>query len=126
MCLVKADVGLGNVDNTSDANKPISTATQTALNGKANTNHTHTAASVSTSAIPGVTGDDVQEVLAELAGREVTGTSDTVSVVWDGTDYPAQPTEAPSGVVVRRFYGPVPYEGATWPGVLDTYEYADL
>lgn len=32
--LTKADVGLGNVDNTSDANKPISTATQTALNGK--------------------------------------------------------------------------------------------
>ena len=35
--LVKADVGLGNVDNTSDANKPISTATQTALDKKANT-----------------------------------------------------------------------------------------
>jgi hypothetical protein len=33
--LVKGDVGLGNVDNTSDANKPISTATQTALNLKA-------------------------------------------------------------------------------------------
>ena len=32
--LTKADVGLGNVDNTSDANKPISAATQTALNGK--------------------------------------------------------------------------------------------
>ena len=30
----KAQVGLGNVDNTSDTNKPISTATQTALNGK--------------------------------------------------------------------------------------------
>lgn len=30
----KAQVGLGNVDNTSDANKPISNATQTALNGK--------------------------------------------------------------------------------------------
>jgi hypothetical protein len=30
----KASVGLSNVDNTSDANKPISTATQTALNGK--------------------------------------------------------------------------------------------
>jgi len=40
--LVKADVGLANVDNTSDANKPISSATQTALNGKANTSHTHT------------------------------------------------------------------------------------
>lgn len=35
--LVKADVGLGNVDNTSDANKPVSTATQTALNAKQDT-----------------------------------------------------------------------------------------
>jgi hypothetical protein len=34
--LVKADVGLGSVDNTSDASKPVSTATQTALNLKAN------------------------------------------------------------------------------------------
>ena len=32
--LVKADVGLSSVDNTSDLNKPISTATQTALNLK--------------------------------------------------------------------------------------------
>lgn len=32
----KADVGLGNVDNTSDANKPVSTAQQTALDTKAN------------------------------------------------------------------------------------------
>ena len=30
----KSEVGLSNVDNTSDANKPISTATQTALNAK--------------------------------------------------------------------------------------------
>lgn len=35
--LNKAAVGLGNVDNTSDANKPVSTAMQTALNGKENT-----------------------------------------------------------------------------------------
>jgi hypothetical protein len=34
LALVKGDVGLGNVDNTSDANKPISTATATALAGK--------------------------------------------------------------------------------------------
>lgn len=33
--LTKSDVGLGNVDNTSDLAKPISTATQTALNDKA-------------------------------------------------------------------------------------------
>lgn len=34
--LAKADVDLANVDNTTDADKPISTATQTALNDKAN------------------------------------------------------------------------------------------
>ena len=33
--VTKSQVGLGNCDNTSDVNKPISTATQTALNGKA-------------------------------------------------------------------------------------------
>ena len=32
--VTKAQVGLGNVDNTSDVSKPISTATQTALDGK--------------------------------------------------------------------------------------------
>ena len=44
--LNKSDVGLGGVDNTSDANKPVSTATQTALNGKANTAHTHAAGDI--------------------------------------------------------------------------------
>jgi hypothetical protein len=34
LSLVKGDVGLENVDNTSDANKPVSTAQQTALNAK--------------------------------------------------------------------------------------------
>lgn len=38
--LTKSDVGLANVDNTSDANKPISTATQTALNAKVSTSTT--------------------------------------------------------------------------------------
>lgn len=35
--VTKLQVGLGNVDNTSDADKPISTATQEALNSKVNT-----------------------------------------------------------------------------------------
>lgn len=43
--VTKAQVGLGNVDNTSDANKPISTATQTALNAKANSTDVNTALS---------------------------------------------------------------------------------
>ena len=50
--LAKGDVGLGNADNTSDVNKPVSTAQQTALNGKANTTHTH-----SESDITGLTSD---------------------------------------------------------------------
>jgi len=36
-----AQIGLGNVDNTADLDKPISTAVQTALDDKANTEHTH-------------------------------------------------------------------------------------
>lgn len=35
--VTKAQVGLSNVDNTSDADKPVSTAQQAALNGKENT-----------------------------------------------------------------------------------------
>lgn len=35
--LSKIDVGLASVDNTSDVNKPVSTAQQTALNAKVNT-----------------------------------------------------------------------------------------
>ena len=34
LALVKADVGLGNADNTSDANKPVSTAQLTAINNR--------------------------------------------------------------------------------------------
>lgn len=44
--LTKTDVGLNNVDDTSDVNKPISTATQTALSGKANTTHNHDAGDI--------------------------------------------------------------------------------
>lgn len=43
--VTKAQVGLGNVDNTSDASKPISTAVQAALDGKAASNHTHSLSS---------------------------------------------------------------------------------
>ena len=42
--VTKSQVGLGNVDNTSDLNKPISNATQTELNKKANASDLGTAA----------------------------------------------------------------------------------
>ena len=44
----KSDVGLSNVDNTSDADKPISTLTQAALDLKANISTTYTKAQVDT------------------------------------------------------------------------------
>lgn len=46
--LVKGDVGLDNIDNTSDANKPVSTATQTALNAKVDTSRTVSASGLAT------------------------------------------------------------------------------
>lgn len=44
VALTKTDLSLGNVDNTSDANKPVSTAQQTALDGKVTKNANITAA----------------------------------------------------------------------------------
>ncbi|AOE44379.1 minor tail protein [Gordonia phage Ghobes] len=44
--LGKADVGLGNVANLAPADLPLSSATSSALAGKANTSHTHNASDV--------------------------------------------------------------------------------
>lgn len=65
LSLTKSDVGLSNVDNTTDLNKPVSTATTTALSGKADTVHVHAAADTTSgifniARIPtGVTGSTV-------------------------------------------------------------------
>lgn len=64
--LVKADVGLGNVDNTSDASKPISTAVQAALDGKQAAGSY--AAAVHAHVIADVTG-----LQAALDGKQATG-----------------------------------------------------
>lgn len=63
--VTKTHVGLGNVDNTSDANKPVSTAQQTALNLKAN------------SASPSLTGT------VDLAGANIS--TDTTTGTKIGT-----------------------------------------
>lgn len=53
--ITKAHIGLGNVDNTADNEKPVSAATQTALNGKANSSHTHTGADITGTGKSGTT-----------------------------------------------------------------------
>lgn len=45
--IAKSDIGLSNVDNTSDKDKPISTATQNALNNKSNSTHKHVISDIS-------------------------------------------------------------------------------
>ncbi len=57
--VTKSQIGLGNVDNTSDANKPISTATQNALNKKVNSTDVYNSQTRYT--IYQDTGDDDQD-----------------------------------------------------------------
>lgn len=47
----RSNLGLGNVDNTSDANKPVSTAQQTALDGKAAASHSHSGADITSGTV---------------------------------------------------------------------------
>lgn len=71
--VTKAHVGLTNVDNTSDANKPVSTAQQTALNLKSNVDSptftgtpTAPTAATSTNTTQVATTEFVQAVVAAL------------------------------------------------------------
>lgn len=74
----KSDVGLGNVDNTSDINKPISTATQTALNAKydaSNPSNYITSAGAPVQSVAGKTGT-VTLVKGDVGLGNVDNTSD--------------------------------------------------
>jgi hypothetical protein len=61
--LTKGDLGLGNVDNTSDSDKPVSTATQTALNGKQDALPTPVSGKFLTSDTNGIKWGDIKPVL---------------------------------------------------------------
>ena len=63
--LDKSTVGLANVDNTTDANKPISSATQTALDSKAALSHVHSGADI--------TSGTISSARLPLASSSVTG-----------------------------------------------------
>lgn len=69
--VTKAMVGLGSVDNTADTAKPISTATQTALDGKSGTAHGHDyAASGHTHSYLSTSGGTVSGNLAVTGNTE--------------------------------------------------------
>lgn len=69
----KTDVGLGNVDNTSDANKPVSSATQTALNNKVDKNAS-------------ITGGTKTKITYNSNGLVTSGSDATTSDIADGTN----------------------------------------
>ena len=71
--LSAADVGLSNVNNTSDANKPISTATQTALNAKAPSSAS-LASGTSFTPVSTIQATDVQAAIAEMLTDTAAGT----------------------------------------------------
>lgn len=106
--LVKADVGLGNVDNTADASKPVSSATQVVLD----------AIDARLDAIEAIEQSVVGQMLAYQCGWSMPGTFggtapsfvNTGSLGSSGTDY-AGATAAGSGN----------FNGATVPGRLKGY-----
>ena len=79
--LDKNDVGLGNVDNTTDLLKPVSTATQTALDLKANQSTTYTKTEVNnaiSSATPSFT--TLTGKPTTLSGYGITDAQPTISI----------------------------------------------
>ncbi|WP_164260779.1 tail fiber domain-containing protein [Stenotrophomonas maltophilia] len=70
----KAQVGLDKVDNTADLDKPISTATQTALDGKAASSHSHTIANVTglQAALDGKAAASHSHTIANVTGLQAT------------------------------------------------------
>ena len=74
--LVKADVGLTNADNTSDANKPVSSATQTALDGKVDD------AQVLTNVPAGAVFTDTTYVSSDFTHNSLTGVVANEHIDW--------------------------------------------
>lgn len=80
-------VGLGSVNNTADTAKPVSTAQQTALDGKANTSHTHVASNITD------LNEAIQDMLATffVAGANMSltynDTSNTMTVTAAGVGF---------------------------------------
>ncbi|MES2630390.1 MAG: hypothetical protein V4611_00315 [Patescibacteria group bacterium] len=136
--LAKGDVGLGNVDNTTDAAKPVSAATQTALNLKANS------ASLSTVATTGSYSNlldkpTLSTVAASGAYSDLTGKPSLSTVATSGsyadlTNKPTIPNDA--GLVhlagtetvtgEKNFTGGLKISGTSLSSVATSGAYADL
>lgn len=109
--LNKATVGLSDVDNTSDTSKPVSTATQTALNGKSDTGHTHIIANVTglQTALDGkqaagsysLTSHTHQDATTSVAGfMQTTDKSKLDGIAQGATNY-THPVNHPASIITQ-------------------------
>lgn len=99
----KGMVGLGNVDNTSDVNKPVSTKQQAALNGKQ--------AKITASGL--LKGDGSGGVTSAAPGTDYSGPKATVTATllasgWTGSEAPFVYTLAIAGVTATSYQELVP------------------
>ena len=81
----KATVGLGNCDNTSDANKPVSTATQTALDAKATAGAIGSSGLTMTAGVLGRGSGTGAPVVLTLSGLSIVNGVLTVTATGSGT-----------------------------------------
>jgi hypothetical protein len=89
--VARTTLGLANVDNTSDANKPVSTAVQSALDSKLNTtdtsfvvlNYLRKSGNAATATLAGNITATTNETLTSLSNLATVGT--ITSGVWSGT-----------------------------------------
>lgn len=103
LSIPKATVGLGNVDNTSDAAKPISTATQTALNTKANTESAVTGVGRS---ITGHGWDQIYTRMSDNTVRKMVSdiSNNYMAMYYNGSGWPVIRVDATDFPVASRPY----------------------
>jgi hypothetical protein len=85
----KATVGLGSADNTSDANKPVSTATQAALDGKASSGAIGSSGLTMTAGVLGRESGTGAPAVLTLSGLSIVNGVLTVSAGGGGGGYPS-------------------------------------
>jgi hypothetical protein len=129
--ITKSMVGLANVDNTSDSSKPISTATQTALDAKLSTaTATSTYATISNVALKAPLASPAFTGTVDFSGATVTGlstlpaqinnsgkylTTNGTAASWADLNLTAYATKASPA-----FTGTVDFSGATVTGLTTT------
>lgn len=114
--ITKSNIGLGNVDNTSDADKPVSTAQQTALNSKQNI--TDNSLTTTSKTIPGA----INEINNNLANLNTDNNQKITRKYIKVSNVSVSPTEyvftneiTRNGVDIKAIHGAIKYSNNFYP-----------